>query len=124
MIEDQNAENKIVKASSEHLSGAASAEVKPSYSLWTFIALFYVIILLLMVLIPAIAGTLFWVVLFGGVVVGITFLVTVMKIGAGRGHIEWFAYLILGVVGGIILFFISAFSALVGYVHGHPINGD
>jgi hypothetical protein len=124
MVKDPNTESQIGKAPSEHLSGAANSEVRPAYTLWAFIALFYVIVLVLMVLIPAIAGTLFWVVLFGGVVVGITFLVEVMKIGAGRSHIEWFAYLILGVVGGIILFFISAFSALIGYVHGHPINGD
>lgn len=110
------------------ISGAKSTPSlhnnKPSCTFWGYAVVFYVVALTLMAFVPEVSGILFPVELAAGVAVGINFLIRMSKFGSSMSLILRIFFILVGIGGGIFLFFASAMAGIVAYYTAHPLHGD
>lgn len=105
----------------------AQPSAKPSYKTNNWIALIFVVIAVVIVFNknPGLADILFWVMLCMGIVGGISFIERMLKLNKSVSNVAARAFLLLvGIAGGIVIFIIGFFAAMIGYFNAHPLHGD
>ena len=100
---------------------------KPNYKANNWIALIYVVMLVINFfnLLPAFAGILFQVVLIVGLIAAGSFINRISKANKNTSNklVKVF-FALVSVGGGIVIFIISFIAGMTGYFTAHPIHGD
>jgi len=105
---------------------AGDVEKKVKITKISFFVFWYIVAACIIFAIPDLSGFMFWVILIMGLLVGVEFINQMFRSANKDAYnlgVKFFLCLV-GVGGGIVIFFISFIIGVTGYLNAHPIQGD